>query len=151
MNQAKEFFTHVWTSASAPTGKEAAFGGTTAVIGTVASLLGGWDRSLQVLLVLMVADYIFGVTAAIKQKKLNSDRMFWGGVRKITVLFVIGLAALIDDWIQPQAPIFRTAAIFFYAGREGLSVIENLGILGVPLPEKIKDFLEQLQKKGEEK
>jgi phage-related holin len=49
-----------------------------------------------------------------------------------------------DDWIQPGAPIFRTAAIYFYAGREGLSVVENLGVLGVPLPQVIKDFLLQL-------
>jgi phage-related holin len=49
-----------------------------------------------------------------------------------------------ENWIQPGAPIFRTAAIYFYAGREGLSVFENLGVLGVPLPQAMKDFLLKL-------
>ncbi|MEC0172999.1 phage holin family protein, partial [Paenibacillus graminis] len=53
-------------------------------------------------------------------------------------------AALVDDWVQPGAPVFRMAAILFYAGREGLSVIENFGVIGVPLPQVMKDFLLQL-------
>ncbi len=96
----------------------------------------------------MVADYITGVLGAFKTKTVNSDTMYWGGIRKVTVLFVIGLAALIDGWVQPGVPIFRTAAIYFYAGREGLSVIENLGTLGTPLPAKLRQYLEQLQDKG---
>ena len=111
---------------------------------TISEFLGGWDGALKVLLLLMVFDYGTGVLGAFKTKTVNSDIMFWGGIRKATVLFVIGLAALLDDWLQPGAPVFRTAAIYFYAAREGLSVVENLGVLGVPLPTTIKDKLEQL-------
>lgn len=149
MNEGKELVMNVWTAAAGSTGREAAWGGWVAIAGTIGALLGGWDKPLIVLLVLMAADYVFGVLGAIKLKKVNSDVMYWGGVRKITVLFVVGLAALIDDWVQPGAPIFRTAAIFFYAGREGLSVVENLGTLGVPLPGKLRGWLEQLNGKDE--
>ncbi len=147
MNQMRELFMNVWTAAVGTSGKEAAWGGGIALAGTIGSLLGGWDKSLQLLLVLMVADYVTGVLGAIKQKKLNSDNMYWGGIRKVVVLFVVGLSALADDWIQPGAPIFRTAAIFFYIGREGLSVVENLGTLNVPLPDKLRSWLEQLNEK----
>ncbi|MBB6632748.1 phage holin family protein [Cohnella thailandensis] len=139
----------ILTAAAASSGKEAAWGGWVAAAGLVLSAwLGGWDEALQILVYLMVADYITGVLGAVKLKKVNSDIMFWGGIRKVTVLFVVGLAALLDGWIQPGEPIFRTIAIYFYVGREGLSVVENLGTLNVPMPKKLKELLEQLQEKG---
>lgn len=148
MNHLRDLALTVWTAAAGANGKEVATGSLTAIIGTIGALLGGWDKPLIVLLWLMAADYITGVLGALKTKTINSEVMFWGGIRKITILFVIGLAALIDDWVQPGAPLFRTLAIFFYAGREGLSVVENLGVFGVPLPPKFKEFLEQLNEKG---
>ncbi|WP_249901837.1 phage holin family protein [Paenibacillus sp. PK3_47] len=114
------------------------------VFASIAGLLGGWDKGLLVLIVLMCFDYATGVMGAFRTKTVSSDVMFWGGVRKAVVLFVVGLCSLMDDWVQPGAPIFRTAAIYFYAGREGLSVVENLGVLGIPLPQAMKDFLLQL-------
>lgn len=147
MIQIKVLFFHLWTAAAGASSKEAAWGGGVALAGTIGTLLGGWDKSLQILFVLMIADYVTGVLGAIKLKKLNSDNMYWGGIRKVVVLFVVGLSSLADEWIQPGAPIFRTAAIFFYIGREGLSVVENLGTLNVPLPDKLRSWLEQLNEK----
>lgn len=142
--------TLIFTAATANNGKEAAFGGIVASIGLFAAeFLGGWDKGIQILLTLMIADYVSGVLMGIKTKTLNSDIMFWGGIRKITILFVVGLAAMLDSWVGNGSPVFRTIAIYFYAGREGLSVIENLGTLGVPLPPQVKGFLSQLQQKGE--
>lgn len=148
MNHFKEIGLTVYNAAIG-SGKEAAFGGFAAAIGlAISDFLGGWDKALQVLLILILADYISGVLGAIKNRKVNSDNMFWGGVRKIVVLFIVGLSSMLDDWIQPGPPIFRTAAIYFYATREGLSVVENLGTIGVPLPNKVREFLEQLTEKG---
>jgi toxin secretion/phage lysis holin len=141
------FFTTVITAAVGSGSKEISTGALAAVTGvmaTAAGWLGGWDKPLQLLVVLMLADYVSGLGGAIKTKTVSSDIMFWGGIRKIVVLFVVGLAALIDAWIQPGIPMFRTAAIFFYIGREALSVVENFGVLGVPLPDKIKEWLLQL-------
>lgn len=152
MSHIKEMAMNLWTASVGGSGKEAAWGGIVASLGVIISdWLGGWDKALQVLLALMITDYITGVLGAIKSKTLNSDVMYWGGIRKAVVLFVVGLASMLDDWIQPGAPIFRTAAIYFYGGREGLSVVENLGTIGVPLPSKIREFLEQLSEKEESK
>lgn len=150
MERFRELAATVWDAAAGANAKEASLGAGAAFIGTLGSLLGGWDKPLIFLLALMAADYVTGVLGAIKTKTLNSEVMFWGGIRKITILFVIGLAALIDSWIQPGSLLFRTIAIFFYAGREGLSVVENLGVYGVDLPPKLVAFLEQLNEKGKE-
>lgn len=146
-NHGKLLFTTIFTAAFGSGSKEVSTGSLAAVTGllaTAAGWLGGWDKPLQLLVVLMLADYVSGVAGALKTKTVSSDIMFWGGVRKGVVIFVVGLAALVDAWIQPGMPLFRTAAIFFYIGREALSVVENFGVLGVPLPDKIKDFLLQL-------
>lgn len=143
----KMLFTTVITAAVGSGSKEISTGSVAAVTGllaTAAGWLGGWDKPLQLLVLLMLADYVSGLGGAIKTKTVSSDIMFWGGIRKIVVLFVVGLAALVDAWIQPGMPLFRTAAIFFYIGREALSVVENFGVIGVPLPEKLRDFLLQL-------
>lgn len=146
----KETGSTILTAAIGANGKETALGTFAAAVGVIATQwLGGWDKGLQVLLALMVVDYITGVLGAVRTKTVNSDVMFWGGIRKITVLFVVGLAAMLDDWVMTGTPIFRTAAVYFYAGREGLSVVENLGTIGVPLPGALKDYLEQLANKGD--
>lgn len=151
-NHLKEYGINLVTAAIGTSGKEATIGGYIAAAGVfISGLLGGWDQALAGLLALMVIDYVTGFLGAIKNKKVNSDVMYWGGIRKMVVLVVVGLGVMIDDWIQPGAPIFRTAAIYFYAGREGLSVIENLGTIGVPLPRAIHDFLTQLNEKGDGK
>ncbi|WP_282939010.1 phage holin family protein [Paenibacillus sp. RC67] len=130
--------------------KEFSFGGTVAFMGVVVSdYLGGWDNAMKILVLLMVIDYFSGILGAFRNKCLNSEVMFWGGVRKGIVFLVIALAAACDQFIGGQAPVFRTLALYFYAGREGLSVIENLGVLGVPMPSALTQFLEQLRQKGE--
>jgi toxin secretion/phage lysis holin len=150
MTMVKLLFSNLSSAAIGSTGKEAAAGGAIAFIGTFASsYLGGWDTAIKLLFVLMVADYVTGLLGAIKQKKVDSEVMFWGGVRKGVVLLVISIAALCDSWISAGSPVFRTIAVYFYAGREGLSVVENVGILGVPLPAQLVSFLEQLKQKGE--
>ncbi|WP_353853126.1 phage holin family protein [Dehalobacter restrictus] len=119
-------------------------------IGTIISYwLGGWDVALRALIVFMVIDYLTGFLGALKNKKVNSEVMFWGGVRKGVIITIIAMAVILDQLIGNQEPIFRMLALWFYIGREGLSIVENLGILGVKFPEKIKDALVQLQEKGE--
>ena len=116
----------------------------------VTSYLGGWDAALKILVFLMVADYAFGVLAAWKRKQINSEIMFWGGIRKGAVMLVIVIAILLDDLIGNTAPIFRNLALYFYIAREGLSVVENMGLLGVKLPGFLVQVLEQLQQKSEQ-
>lgn len=134
------------TAAIGQTGKETVI---SAVLGAIVGYLGGWDAALRVLVWLMVADYLSGLFAAVKTKSVNSEVMFWGGVRKSVVLGVIALAAACDQLVGDDAPVFRTLAVYFYAGREGLSVVENLAKLGIPMPPGMSGFLEQLKQRGE--
>lgn len=137
------------TAAIGTNGKEAGAGGFVAVIGTIiTSYLGGWDSALKILIFLMLLDYSTGVLGAFKSRTLNSDIMFWGGIRKGVVLLVVAMSVMADELVSGGTPVFRTLALYFYSGREGLSVVENVGILGVPLPAALTKFLEQLQNKG---
>lgn len=146
----KYIVTNLYSAAVGATEKEFALSGIIAAVGTLmAATLGGWDISLKLLTYMMIADYVTGVLGAVKNKRVNSDVMFWGGIRKGIVLLVIFLTIQLDQFVGGQAPIFRTLAIYFYAGREGLSLIENFGVLGVPWPPAIKNALEQLKQKGE--
>ncbi|NQX67994.1 phage holin family protein [Paenibacillus alba] len=141
---------NVITAAAGATGKEITLASITAGVGTfIASQLGGWDGYISILVYLMMGDYLTGVLGAIKKKNLYSDVMFWGGIRKGIVLLVVFIAIQLDQLLGGTAPIFRTLAIFYYAGREGLSLIENSGNLGLPWPPAIKNALEQLKQKGE--
>ena len=117
----------------------------------ITACLGGWDAALKVLIVLMVLDYATGFLGAVRSHKVNSEIMYWGGVRKGIILAVLVVAVLLDEMVGNAEPILRTLAIYFYVSREGISVTENLGILGVPLPPGISRVLVQLQDKGEGK
>ena len=99
----------------------------------------------------MGIDYASGDLGAFKQRTLNSEVMFWGGVKKSFILVVLALAILLDQMVGNSGPVFRTLAIFFYVGKEGLSVVENLGIIGVPLPDFFYKVLSQFEEKGSDK
>jgi toxin secretion/phage lysis holin len=103
---------------------------------------------LQFLIIFMVLDYVTGFGAAIRHKRVNSEIMYWGGFRKAAILIVIALATMFDSLASQDVPVFRTMAIYFYLSREGVSVVENLGQLGVPLPSFLSKFLEQLRDRG---
>lgn len=137
------------TAAIGANGKETAVGGAVAIVGsTLSAFLGGWDITLKLLVYAMIADYITGLLGAIKNKKVDSDVMFWGGVRKSVILLVVGLAVLLDQLMGNDSPVFRTLALYFYIGREGISILENLGHLGVPFPAFFKQIMEQLNERG---
>ena len=106
-----------------------------AAAGTAANLVfGGWDRMIQALLAAMAIDFLLGILSAVKSGTVNSHTMFWGGVNKI-----LGLSE----------PYIRTVVIWFYLGREGLSIVENYGKMGLPLPSVVVGILEQLKEKGD--
>ena len=113
-------------------------------------LLGGWDKPIQLLLVLMFFDFLLGILGAVKTKSLDSKIMFWGGINKILVLMLVVLSVFIDYFLPVDEPCIRTAVIFFYCGREGLSLVENCGRLGMPLPPSISRFFSRLQREERE-
>jgi toxin secretion/phage lysis holin len=109
-----------------------------ALMGAVISFsFGVWDESLTFLLVLMAIDYFTGVAAAIKDGSgLNSNIGFWGLFKKGLILLMMIIAHRLD--ILLGTDVVKGSAIFFYIANELLSIIENYGRLGLPLPERIK-------------
>jgi len=119
-----------------------------AVGGAAASFLfGGWSVFLNVLLAFVVIDYISGVYAAWKVGSLNSRVGLEGIARKVFIFAMIAVAHLVDTTLGEQH-IFRDATIFFYLANELLSIIENSGRAGFPVPETIRKAVEVLKGKG---
>lgn len=112
-------------------------------------LFGGWDVALSILITFMILDYITGVIWAYIQKNLNSEVGFKGLVKKCTILIVLIVGAMLDRLLNSGEWVFRTLVAYFYIANEGISLLENIGNLGVPIPAKIKDALEQLNNKEE--
>ena len=120
-----------------------------AVGGALGWFFGGMDGLIYALLVFVVADYITGIMCAIADKKLSSEVGFKGLCRKVLIFILVGAANIIDVQIIGTGSVLRTAVIFFYISNEGLSLIENAGHLGLPIPEKLKAVLEQLHDRAE--
>lgn len=117
-----------------------------AAAGVVVGVLGGWDAMMQTLLVLMVIDYITGVMLAIINKELSSAVGFVGLGKKCAILLMVALGYQLDA-LTGQS-VVRTMVIMFYCANEGVSVLENASKLGLPVPGKLVEILEQL--KGED-
>ena len=111
--------------------------------------LGGCDGLLYALIAFVIVDYLTGVMCAIADKKLSSNVGFKGICRKVLIFLLVGIANIIDIQVIGQEGILRTAVIFFYLSNEGVSLLENAGHLGLPIPEKLKVVLEQLHDRAE--
>ena len=136
-----------------PTGTEAQVGAATGAVGAIVSYFLGWNEALEALLVLMVIDYITGLLAAYinPNLQLNSNRGFKGICKKIMILLLIVLAHELEK--ATGIPAVQSVVVWFFIGNEGLSIIENAAKAGVPIPNKLRSTLEQLQseKEGERK
>ena len=121
----------------------------TAVGGWLGYFLGGCDGLLIALVVFAVTDYITGVMCAIADKKLSSEIGFKGICRKVIIFMLVGIAHVLDVNVIATGSVLRTAVIFFYLSNEGVSLLENAAHLGLPVPEKLKDVLEQIHDRAE--
>lgn len=111
-------------------------------------LFGGIDGMIIALLVFIVVDYITGLMCGYNEKKLSSKVGFKGICKKIAILLFVAIANIADKMIFGEPMVLRTVVIFFYLGNEGISIIENATILGLPVPEKLKEALAQLKDGG---
>ena len=110
--------------------------------------LGGWMESLTLLVVAMGIDYVSGITASIKEGRgLNSFFGAWGLARKGMMLLVILLAHRIDILLELDN-VTMGAAIYFYIANEMITIIENYGRIGLPLPTRLRKIIEVLKDKG---
>ena len=116
----------------------------TGIGGWLGYFLGGCDGLIIALLLFVVMDYITGIMCAIADKKLSSTVGFKGICRKVLIFLLVGIANIVDMQVTGQPGVLRTAVIFFYLSNEGVSLLENAAHLGLPIPEKLKEVLEQL-------
>ena len=120
-----------------------------AVGGWLGYFLGGCDGLLYALIAFVVIDYITGVMCAIISRELSSAVGFKGIFRKVLIFLLVGIANIIDVQVIGTGAVLRTAVIFFYISNEGVSLLENAGHLGLPIPERVKTVLEQLHDRAE--
>lgn len=134
-----------------------------AVAGIVAGWYGGWTPGSRVLVILMITDYVLGCVCALTGHSAKTETghflskvAFLGLLKKGIIMVVILVAALLDQVLggttNGQAmTMFRSAAEFFYIASEGLSIIENAGLMGVPVPKGVRKALEALREKNDER
>ncbi|MBP1561878.1 MAG: phage holin family protein [Oscillospiraceae bacterium] len=120
--------------------------GTMAAICTAFGFVfGDMDGLMKALIVLIVLDYISGVVAAIAEKKLSSAVGAKGIAKKVFMLLIVAVANIVDINVIGEGHVLKSVTAAFYAANECISLIENAGRLGVPVPKKLLDVLEQLK------
>ena len=117
--------------------------------GIASTLLGGWDKSLEILLIFIIMDYVTGVAAAFKTKTLKSSVGFEGLMKKGAIFLIVILAAQLDRITGNAAGVFRTSTAFFFIANDGLSIVENVGEMGVKLPGFLTNALTKLRDENE--
>lgn len=117
------------------------------VVGAIlAERLGGFDGLLEVLTVFIIVDYVTGIFCAIAEKKLSSEIGFKGIVKKVLIFILVGMANAVDVFVlKGDEQLIRTAVIFFYLSNEGISILENVSRIGLPIPDKLKEILNQIR------
>ena len=117
---------------------------------TVLSFLFGDMEGLMVALVaLIILDYISGVIAAAVEKRLSSEVGAKGIAKKIFMLLIVALANIVDINVIGDGHVLKTVTVVFYICNECISLIENAGRIGVPVPKKLLDVLAQLRDKDD--
>ena len=124
----------------------------------VFAVIGGWlgwflgecDGLMYALIAFVIADYVTGVMYAVSDKRLSSEVGFKGICRKVLIFVLVGMANILDMHVIGTGCVLRTAVLFFYISNEGVSVLENAGHLGLPVPAKLLDVLEQLHEDAEQ-
>jgi len=115
--------------------------------GSIGYFLGGCDEFVYALVAFVVIDYLLGVMCAVVEQKLSSEIGARGIFKKVMIFSLVGIAHIIDRSIMGDGSVLRMAVIFFYLSNEGISILENCVRLGLPVPRKLKEILEQF---GEE-
>jgi toxin secretion/phage lysis holin len=115
--------------------------------GLLGWIFGGFDSLIYALIAFVSIDYITGVLLAFQEKKISSEIGFKGIAKKIMIFVLIAVGNIIDHYVIKSGSTLRTMLIMFYLSNEGISIIENAGSMGVPLPQKLKDAIKELQEK----
>ena len=114
---------------------------------TLGDYLGSFDSLMYALVAFIVTDYVTGVLCAIVERRLSSAVGFRGICQKVFILALVGVANVLDVHVVGSGCVLRSAVIFFYCANEGISIVENAARIGLPVPEKLKEVMQQLKNK----
>lgn len=109
----------------------------------------GENSLLKALVLFIILDYITGVCVAIQKRKLSSQIGAKGITKKIAIFVIISLCHILDSYLPNIDSALEVMSTIFYLSNEGISILENAGQLGLPLPEKIATVLSNLKPRGE--
>jgi toxin secretion/phage lysis holin len=115
--------------------------------GVLGWLLGGFDSLVYALIAFVAIDYITGIFVAIHKRKVSSEIGYKGICKKVMIFLLVAIGNIIDQHIIRTGTAIRTMIIMFYLTNEGISIIENTGKLGLPIPGKLRNILKQLSEK----
>jgi len=128
------------------------------ITGAIANVLGGWDVWLISLTTVIILDIVTGIIKAIFMKSnksisggLSSSSMFRGGIKKIFILMMVALGTVLDSIISPDNVFIRVMVVSYYIANESLSILENVGACGLPLPKMLYRILDTLKDSGDNK
>lgn len=128
----------------------AIFKGGSAILGGILGyLFGTMDGALITLFIMIILDYITGVMCAVYKHTLSSEVGYKGIIKKIFIVLLIVVANLVDVYVLHMGSALRNGVVFFFIANEAISILENGAILGVPIPQKLKDVLAQLKKEND--
>ena len=121
--------------------------------GWIGYMCGGIDGFFYMLFTFVIIDYITGVMVAVVDRELSSEVGFVGICKKISIFMLVAIAHFMDLYILTDQgeSILRTAVIFFYLSNERISILENCAWLGLPIPEKLRRILAQIDDEENEK
>lgn len=110
-------------------------------------LLGGWDGLLSALILVMAVEYATQLLVAILSKKVSGEIGFLGIAKKISVFLLVAVGNVIDTLVNQKGGMMRTAVIFFYISYEGGLILENVTLIGLPIPQEFLNILERIKDK----
>ena len=122
----------------------------TTISTALASVFGGMDKMLAILIIFMIIDFVSGFIKAWALKEFDSSKFYIGGVKKLGILMIVAIATQLDTLIHVDSVALRTVAISYYIANEGFSILENWGQLGLPLPKVLKNALAKLKEEDNE-
>ena len=118
---------------------------TATICGIIGFLYGKADGLIYSLLAFIILDYVTGLTVACINKNLSSEVGFKGIAKKVVILLLVAVGNIVDIYIIGDGAACRSTVIGFYLANEGISILENAGNLGIPLPKKLVEVLKQLK------
>ena len=126
------------------------------IAGAIAGLLGEWNVLLTILAIMMLTDYLTGLVCAWRGRSpktegggVSSRVGFDGLIRKAFIMVVVLVATLLDTAIGNTTRVFQTAATMYYIANEGISILENTSLMGVPYPAFVRNALENMRERND--